>query len=698
MTALQSYNELLREAIKLRRSIIYIKTDDYYSEEQRIRKILIDDDVIAKIDDANINTWSIDLGERRLFPSPSGTGDPSLTLENVINRIITDDIPRILIIRGIYHFFGGYNPNICDNPGGISTLLCEFYNLNENKETEERSVIIIESPPFNSPLELNSCLYTIEPPYPDEDDILEELGLNRIEYIDNSEGYKEYYFVMPDNIKVPLEIYKRNQTLPTKKYIFQASFFEDYTDFLFEVNKKKLLSIFKGMRIREIRTLLSYKNYIIGAPNIKAFREHKEQIVRDSGLLKVERVSAEYEKNVGDIDGLKKYISREKTIIYNIANYNPNLPKPKGVLLVGPPGCGKSETSKAIASILDMPLYSLDMGRLLGGLMGASEHNFENAISIAEAAQPCVLRIDEIEKAFAGSGVNDNDQTLTRIVGFFLTWMQERKSMVYIVATANNLEQLRPEFLRKGRWDEIFYLSYPKADGMIKILESCKNRYKLVFDNDQSIKNGIKSFYSRYPQVNISGAEIYDIIQQIYKECFHKDPKGQNMIISSRMFLNKLELLSKKKSDASINKMIDMEILDIKKDLIVRRQSKSTRNAITNAIKRKYTSAKVAKMIEDEMSSITMSNIMAGKPTMQEKTKNEIKNILEKKYNGERLINDEITDLEINILMQTPDLDQDQEESLRHILYKKYEDVNSEESYKAKGYKSASSWTFEDEE
>ena len=696
MTALHSYNEVLRKAILQRRSIIYINTDDYYTEEQRIRNLLIEDDVISKIDDANINIWSIELGQRRLFPSPSGIRDSSLTLENVINRIITDEIPRILIIRGLYHFFGGYNPNLCENPGGISTLLYEYYNINEERETEDRSIIIIESPRFSSPLELNSCLYTIEPPYPDEDDILEELGLDRIEYKEDSEGYMEYYFAMPDNTKILLNI-DENLPLPTKKYIFHTTFFERGAYFVFEDNKKKLLSIFKGMRIREIRTLLSYMDYEIQDLNIDRFRERKEQMVRDSGLLKVEKVAAEYEKNVGDIDGLMKYISREKTIIDNRVHYNPNLPKPKGVLLVGPPGCGKSETSKAIASKLDMPLYSLDMGRLLGGLMGASEHNFENAIAIAEAAQPCVLRIDEIEKAFAGSGVNDNDQTLTRIVGFFLTWMQERKSMVYIVATANNLEQLRPEFLRKGRWDEIFYLSYPKADGMIKIIESCKNRYKLNFDNDQSIKDGIKSFYSRFPQTNVSGAEIYDIIQQIYKEAFQKDPIKQGKIISSRMFLDKLELLSKKKSDANIDKMIDMEILDIKKDLIVREQSKSARNAVTNAIKRKYTTAKVAKMIEDELSSIMMNNIIAGKPTMQQDTERKIRKMLEKKYNGDNLINDEITDIEINILRQTQTLDLEQEESLRRILYKKYEDVNSEESYKAKGYKSASTWTFEHE-
>lgn len=696
MTTLQSYNEILRKAILQRRSIIHINTDDYYSEEQRIRNILIDDDIISQINEADINTWSIDLGQRRLFPSPSNTQDSSLTLENVINRIITDEIPRILIIRGIYHFFGGYNPNINENPGGISTLLYEYYNLNEERETEDRSIIIIESPRFNSPLELNSCLYTIEPPYPDDDDILEELGLNRIECSEDSEGYKEYYFIMPDNTKILLNI-DENLPLPTKKYIFHTTFFERGAHFVFEDNKKKLLSIFKGMRIREIRTLLSYMDYEIQDLNIDRFRERKEQMVRDSGLLKVEKVSKEYEKNVGDIDGLMNYIAREKTIIDNRVYYNPNLPKPKGVLLVGPPGCGKSETSKAIASKLDMPLYSLDMGRLLGGLMGASEHNFENAIAIAEAAQPCVLRIDEIEKAFAGSGVNDNDQTLTRIVGYFLTWMQERKSMVYIVATANNLEQLRPEFLRKGRWDEIFYLSYPKADGMIKIIESCKNRYKLEFDNDPSVKDGIKSFYSRFPHINISGAEIYDIIQQIYKEAFQKDPIKQSKIISSRMFIDKLELLSKKKKDANIDRMIDMEILDIKKDLIVRRQSKSARNAVTNAVKRKYTTAKIAKMIEDELSSIMMNNIIAGKPTMQADTVNKIKKLLEKKYNGENFINDEMAEIDINILMQTPTLDQEQEENLRRILYKKYEDVNSEESYKAKGYKSASTWTFDHE-
>jgi len=139
------------------------------------------------------------------------------------------------------------------------------------------------------------------------------------------------------------------------------------------------------------------------------------------------------------------------------------LPTPKGLLIVGVPGTGKSLAAKATASLLGRPLLKLDAGRLYGGLVGQSEGNLRAVIATCEAIAPCVLWIDEIEKAFAGSkssGMTDGG-TSSRVFGSFLSWMQEKKSPVFVVATANDVTQLPPEFLRKGRFDELFFVDLP---------------------------------------------------------------------------------------------------------------------------------------------------------------------------------------------------------------------------------------------
>lgn len=144
---------------------------------------------------------------------------------------------------------------------------------------------------------------------------------------------------------------------------------------------------------------------------------------------------------------------------------------PKGILLVGMPGCGKSLTAKATATLFKIPLVRLDVGRLLGKYIGESEENMRKALQLSEAISPCVLWVDEIEKAFAGIGQSGGGSDVTtRLFGQFLTWMQEKDNMVFIVATANDISKMPPEFLRKGRFDEIFFADLPNSDERRKIL------------------------------------------------------------------------------------------------------------------------------------------------------------------------------------------------------------------------------------
>ena len=174
------------------------------------------------------------------------------------------------------------------------------------------------------------------------------------------------------------------------------------------------------------------------------------------------------------MENLKDWLSRKAKIFANLDKaIKFGVDVPKGIMIIGMPGCGKSLTAKATASLFEIPLVRLDVGRLLGKYVGESEENMRKALNLSEAISPCVLWIDEIEKAFAGVGVSGgggNDVT-TRLFGQFLTWMQEKESTVFIVATANDISMMPPEFLRKGRFDELFFVDLPNSEERRKILK-----------------------------------------------------------------------------------------------------------------------------------------------------------------------------------------------------------------------------------
>ena len=190
----------------------------------------------------------------------------------------------------------------------------------------------------------------------------------------------------------------------------------------------------------------------------------KEQIIRKSGILDYFPKN-ENLKDVGGMDNLKDWLfKRQKAYEKKARDFG--LQEPKGLLLLGVPGCGKSLTAKSIASYWNMPLLRLDIGKVYQGLVGSSEDNIRKAIATAEAVAPCVLWIDEIEKGLNGvqsSGSTDGGVT-SRIFSTILTWMQEKTSPVFVVATANNINLLPPELLRKGRFDEIFFVDLPSKE------------------------------------------------------------------------------------------------------------------------------------------------------------------------------------------------------------------------------------------
>ncbi len=199
--------------------------------------------------------------------------------------------------------------------------------------------------------------------------------------------------------------------------------------------------------------------------------EEKRQAVRRTGVLEF-IASTEDLDDIGGLHGLKSWLER-RALAFSERARRYGLPNPKGLLLVGIQGTGKSLSAKATAQLLRVPLLRLDVGRLMGSLVGESESRAREMIQVAEAMAPCVLWIDEIDKGFRGVGssfVGDSG-TSARVFGTLITWMQEKTSPVFVVATANNIEVLPPELLRKGRFDEIFFIDLPNVGERQEILE-----------------------------------------------------------------------------------------------------------------------------------------------------------------------------------------------------------------------------------
>lgn len=205
--------------------------------------------------------------------------------------------------------------------------------------------------------------------------------------------------------------------------------------------------------------------------DINTILAEKKHIIRKSGILEFYETSEDL-KDIGGLEILKQWLaSRQAAFTQQARDFG--LPEPKGILLIGIPGCGKSLTAKAIGSAWKMPLLRLDVGKIFHSLVGSSEENIRKAIKTAEAVAPSILWLDELEKGFAGvgGGGSSDGGTSQRVFGSFITWLQEKTSPVFVIATANDVSQLPPELLRKGRFDEIFFVDLPNEDERANITE-----------------------------------------------------------------------------------------------------------------------------------------------------------------------------------------------------------------------------------
>ncbi|MFC7371421.1 AAA family ATPase [Fictibacillus iocasae] len=241
---------------------------------------------------------------------------------------------------------------------------------------------------------------------------------------------------------------------------------------LSSIEKEQLVNAALGLTLSEAENAFAramVEDGRLSVDDVDVILREKEQIIKKTGILEFITSDLVME-DVGGLENLKRWLhKRNKSWLDSASKYG--LDAPKGVLITGVPGCGKSLISKAISSMWHLPLLRFDISKIFSGIVGSSEENMREAIRTAEALAPAILWIDEIEKGFSGMSTGGDSGTSARVFGQFLTWMQEKKSAVFVIATANNIQALPPEMMRKGRFDEIFFVDLPTMRERAEILK-----------------------------------------------------------------------------------------------------------------------------------------------------------------------------------------------------------------------------------
>ncbi len=393
--------------IRARYSVIYVVT----SEEERVEQALWR---IARRRGKQLYIWTCTQGLRRHGSDPSGrpgnTADPIVALDAVINST-----ENAIFLFKDFHW---YTEEIRCNLSVIRKLRDAAYELRDSYKT-----IVLVAPRLRLATDLDKDVTVVEFPLPGTDELntlldrlIEELKENPAVRIDLSPQERE-----------------------------------------------KLVQSARGLTLREAENVFAKALVVDGGlsgEDIETIYSEKRQIIRKSGVLDYYETNERLD-DVGGLDALKDWL-RKRGLAFTTRAKAFGLPHPRGVLLLGVQGCGKSLCAKAVANLWRMPLLRMDVGRLFGSMLGSSEENMRRAIQTAESVAPCILWVDEIDKALAGAAAGAGDSgTAARVLATFLTWLAEKTAPVFVVATANSLESLPPELLRKGRLDEIFFVDLP---------------------------------------------------------------------------------------------------------------------------------------------------------------------------------------------------------------------------------------------
>lgn len=406
-----NFGQEVETLIRARYPILYIQSN----EEIRLQGVLQE---IAQRRQKQLFEWSCSAG---LLPSGisiqaskakgSPTREPLAALDNVIEQ--TE--PAIFLFKDLHPFLTRSNHTVIRRLKEIALHLKNSFKT-----------IIIIAPLLEIPPELEKEITVLNFPLPTRDELNDLLA----KILEDVKRFKQIRINLDDAGRERLLQAALGLTMSEAENVFA-----------------KILVKFEGLSGDEVNEVFA----------------EKQQIVRKNGLLEYCSVT-ETISDVGGLSALKDWLAKRGMAFTEEARAF-GLPLPKGILLVGAQGCGKSLCAKAVASLWQLPLLRFDMGRMFGSLVGSSEENVRRAISVAESVAPAILWVDEIDKAFAGtqsSGVSDGG-TGARVFATFLTWLAEKKQPVFVVATANDISHLPPELLRKGRLDEIFYVDLPSS-------------------------------------------------------------------------------------------------------------------------------------------------------------------------------------------------------------------------------------------
>lgn len=442
--------------IRARYPLIYLVT----YEEQRVDALLAD---IAKTHGKDLVEWTATKGLKSLAGAMKGPqGDETREPLAALQAVARLPNPSIVLLKDFHRHF--------DDPVTVRALREVGFALKSAFTTA-----IVVAPTLKIPEELEKDVSVIDVPLPGKTDLMQLL--------------KDIIRVVTKNKRAVVELNR------------------DQAD--------ALVSAAHGLTLAEAENAFAKaiaQDARLDGNDVRLMIEEKSQVVRKSGLLEyfaTDQTLAE----LGGLKHLKRWLSRRKNAFSDAARAF-GLPEPKGLLLLGVQGCGKSLTAKAIATSWRLPLVRLDMGRIYSGYIGASEENLRRAIRIAESLAPVVLWVDEIEKGLAGSTGGQGDSGVSaRVFGTMLTWLQEKTSPVFVVCTANRIEGLPPELLRKGRFDEIFFIDLPteleRAD-IFQIQLTKRGRVAAQFP--------LAEFSSA--SVDFSGAEIEQVIISAMYDAF----------------------------------------------------------------------------------------------------------------------------------------------------------------------------------
>jgi len=433
--------------------LIYLVTSEEERAEQSIARIA---------QNRRVFVWTVTHGIVEYGQPKQATQHNTVSPEAAIQWVVQQRDPGIFIFKDLHPFI--------TSPGVTRWLRDAIASF---KGTDK--IIILMSPFQEVPLELEKDLVVLDFALPD----LGELNLVLSQQLDRMKTRRTTTEVREKLLKATLGLTKDEAEKVYRKAFVKAG---------------KLTE-------EEVDIVLSEKKQLIRRNGILEYIEEDETL-----------------KSIGGLEELKRWLTQRSDAFTERAREY-GLPQPKGMLILGVPGCGKSLIAKTTARLWGLPLLRLDMGRVYdGSMVGRSEANLRNALKTAESISPAILFIDELDKAFAGStGSADSDGgTSSRIFGSFLTWMQEKTSPVFVMATANRVERLPGEFLRKGRFDEIFFVDLPTPEERQDIfnIHLTKRRSDITrFDLEQLAKVAD----------GFSGAEIEQAIIAAMYEAFAQD-------------------------------------------------------------------------------------------------------------------------------------------------------------------------------